>query len=267
MWRSDHFLALPEALTAFAWSAPMRELAARIGISDVGLKKLLSAQGIVTPPQGHWNRVEAGRPVPAKSRPRPRGPGESGRVRLDVRFRGHVAEAPPIDEAGPFASKMVPEDLRELRKRELAALGRVPAPRDLSRPLVGLVRLLRRESERGAKAAASGSAWDEAHFDMPLAQRQLRLLAGLLTALARRGHTGEVSEDNYDLRASCTIGEQTLRLRFGVVGKHPTEVRGGYYRPARDLPARTPLRLVLDSSLSPPAVTSWSDTGALPLES
>lgn len=30
---------------AFAWSAPMRELAAAVGVSDVGLKKLLTGLG------------------------------------------------------------------------------------------------------------------------------------------------------------------------------------------------------------------------------
>lgn len=244
----------------------MRELAATIGISDVGLKKLLNAQGIVTPPQGHWNRVKAGRPVPAPPKPRPRGPGGSGRIRLDTRFRGHVAEASAISEAGPFASTLVPEDLHELRESELAAIGRVAMPRDLSRPPAGLARLLRKESDRRAKAAASRWSWDEAHFDTPLAQRQLRLLAGLFTALARRGYVGEASEDNYALRAHCTIGEETLRLHFEVVGKHATEVLGGYHRPARDLPAKTPLRLMLDRTLAPPAITSWADTEGVPLE-
>ncbi len=43
----------------------MRELAARVGMSDVGLKKLLRSYGVSGLPQGHWNRVHAGRPVPA----------------------------------------------------------------------------------------------------------------------------------------------------------------------------------------------------------
>ena len=49
MYRRDTYLALPEDVIAFAWSAPMRELAAMISISDVGLKKLLRSQGIPTP--------------------------------------------------------------------------------------------------------------------------------------------------------------------------------------------------------------------------
>jgi len=54
-------------LVAFAWSAPMRDLAAKVGLSDVGLKKLLRAHGIITPPQGYWNKIKAGKPVPGQA--------------------------------------------------------------------------------------------------------------------------------------------------------------------------------------------------------
>ena len=266
MWRPDTILALPEDIISFAWSAPMRELAAQIGISDVGLRKLLKAHGIATPPQGHWNRVHAGRAVAAPPKPRARGPGESGRVILDMRFRGHVPETPSMREEGPFASRLVPEDLAELRALELKAIGKAIAPRDLSRPPVGMARLLRKEAERREKAAVSRWSSDDAHFDHPLAQRQLRLLAGLLTALAKRGHAGEVWEDAYDLRARSTIGNQTLGLRFEVIGKHGTEWRDGHQRPARDLPAKTPLRLALDRSLRGSLTTAWTDSPILPLE-
>lgn len=76
-------LVLPQDLQDFAWSAPMRDLAAKVGLSDVGLKKLLKANGVVTPPQGYWNRVHAGKPVPmpaatraasGRDRPHPRRP-------------------------------------------------------------------------------------------------------------------------------------------------------------------------------------------------
>ena len=266
MWRPDTFLALPEDVIAFAWSAPMRDLAARIGTSDGGLKKLLAAHGIVTPPQGHWNRGRAGRTVPAPPQAAPRGPGESGRVRLDARFRGHVPGATRMPEEGPFASFLVPEDLLELRELELAAIGRAPAPKDLDRPPGGLARLLRKEAERRAKAASSGWSWHEAHFDTPLAQRQLRLLGGLFKALVRRGHAADASEENHALRATCMIGEEKLPLRFEVVGKYSTEVLGGYERPARDLPAKTPLRLVLDRLLRLDLPRAWSDEPARPLE-
>lgn len=93
----------------------MRDIAKKIGMSDVGLRKLLKALGIVTPPQGHWNRVHAGKVVPGSPAPQERRPGETGRARLDGRFRGHVAEAERMPVGGPFASREVPEDLLRLR--------------------------------------------------------------------------------------------------------------------------------------------------------
>ena len=261
MWPARDYLALPKDVIAFAWSAPMRDLAARIGMSDVGLRKLLRAQGIVTPPQGHWNRAQAGRPVIAPPQPQPRRPGGSGRISLDARFRDHIAEAGAMPEEGPFTSKFITEDLAELRSVERAAIGKAPASRDLKRPPGGLVRLLKSEAARREKAAASRwpSAWDEPHFDTPLGQRRLRFLAGLFSALAKRGHNGEAWADNGELRASCSIGDTTLRLRFEIVGKHATEICGGHHRPARDLPAKTKLRLSLDRPLREPLTASWCD--------
>lgn len=43
---------LPEDLIKFAWSAPMRDLAAQIGMSDVGLSKLFISMDIVARPNG-----------------------------------------------------------------------------------------------------------------------------------------------------------------------------------------------------------------------
>lgn len=266
MWRPDTFLALPEDVIAFAWSAPMRDLAATIGISDVGLKKLFKAHGIATPPQGHWNRVHAGRPVTGPPKPPARGPGESGRVRLDPRFRGHVPEGSPLPEEGPFASRPVPEDLGELGELELKAIGKVTAPRDLSRAPAGLARLLRREDDRRAKAAATGLSYYGPRFDTPLAERQLQLLAGLLLALARRDCAGEVQEDQGALHLSLKVGDETLRLHFEAAASQRGHAAQGPLVPSMDLPAKAPLRLVLARSLRCGVTTSWTDTNGLPLE-
>lgn len=266
MYHRDHFLALPEDVIAFAWSAPMRDLAARIGISDVGLRKLLRSSGFETPPQGYWNRVLAGRPVPPKPKPPERRPGERGRALLDGRFRGHVPEAVPMPEEGPFTSRHVPESLADLYASELAAIGRATAPRDLSRPAVGLARLLRKEEERRAKQAASRWSSDGPQHAAPLAQRQLRILSGLFTALEKRRNPCEAREENSELRASCRIGDREIGIRFEVVGKHRTELRYGYHRPARDLPANTPLRLSIDRKFRAAIACEWTDEPARPLE-
>lgn len=260
------FLAMPADVLAFAWSAPMRELAARTGMSDTGLKKLLTGQGVVLPPRGHWNRVHAGKAVVAPPPPRPRRPGEGGRVIFDARFRGHVAEAGPVPEGGPFASAEVPGDLAVLREQELAKIGKATVPRDLVRPHPALARLLRQEEARRVKAAASSWHWDQPRLDTPVAQRQLRLLSGLYLALARRGHGGQTWEDREEIKAECEIGEQQLHLQFEVVGKHRVEARGGFSRPARDLPASTPLALMLARGLGADITTRWEDQAGCPLE-
>ena len=42
----NDILVMPDDLRAFAWSAPMRDLAAQLDLSDVGLKKLLASYGV-----------------------------------------------------------------------------------------------------------------------------------------------------------------------------------------------------------------------------
>jgi hypothetical protein len=262
----DNIHVSHDALIAFAWSAPMRDLAAKVGISDVGLKKLLRGHGVVTPPQGHWNRVHAGKPVPDRPKAPPRQPGETGRISLDSRFRGLIEETPGLPVEGPFASAAVPEDLDDLRARELKAIGRVAAPRNLDNPHAGLVQLLRREAERREKAEAERWYFNKPVFDTPLGQRRLRLLNGLFHALGRRGHSGSVWEQNGELSARCTIGDMALGLSLTMVGKHRTETIAGYRRPARDLAASTPLCLTLDRKLRSDVRAAWQDDASGKLE-
>lgn len=265
MYHTDHFLAIPEDVIAFAWSAPMRELAQTIGISDVGLRKLLRAQGIVTPAQGHWNRVKAGRPVPAPPAPQPRRTGEIGRVRLDGRFRKHVPDSGRIPVDGPFASKHVPEDLGLLGALELKALGKVAVPRDLARPHPGLAWLLQREDKRRRKFAESEWSWDRPKWDGPLAQRQLRLADALLKALARRGHDGSAGEEEGALEIGCTIGDTHVTARFTLAGD--PKARGPDTRRVDgNLPAATPLVLAITGKLSAAHPKHWQDQQGLRLE-
>jgi hypothetical protein len=244
-WHHGSVYVSRDALISFAWSAPMRDLAAKVGLSDVGLKKLLTGHGVVTPPQGYWNKVAAGKPVPTPPKSPPRKPGQTGRIGLDRGFRGLIEEAPPFPVDGPFLSEAVPELLDELHAQELKAIGRVAVPRDLSRWHAGLAQLLKREDARRQKSEGNRWHWDQPSFDGPVAQRQLRLLNGLFLILASRGHSAEVRDEHGRLSARCFIGNKALGLSVEIVGRHRTETIAGYQRPARDLPASTPLRLSL----------------------
>lgn len=262
----DNINVSREALIAFAWSAPMRDLALEVGISDVGLKKLLHSHDIVTPPQGHWNKVHAGKPVLKSPKARPRQPGETGRISLDRRFRGLIGECPAIAVEGPFASPAVPEDLDELRNIELKAIGHAAVPRALDMPHAGLAQLLKREAQRSEKAQASRWHWDEPIFDTPLDQRKLRLLNGLFLVLAKRGHSGGAREQDRQLSAHCSIGNMSLGLSFSIVGKHSTEMISGYRRPARDLPTSTPICLSLGHKFRAGIRSSWQEDDSGKLE-
>jgi hypothetical protein len=266
MYRRDTYLALPEDVIAFAWSAPMRELAAMISISDVGLKKLLRSQGIPTPPQGHWNRVHAGKNVSEPPNPRPRGPGENGRIRLDSRFRALIAEAAPMPANGPFASELVPEDLEELRRQEFRAIGRVKVPRDLGRPHRGLGEVMRREAKRTEKYAASNWDWDRPKHDHPFAQRQLRLADGILKALSRRGHSGSLREEEEGFEVVARVGEAAHILAIKrIPDKRRTSISMSE-RQLRELPPSIPLRIELRHIWRRDVIDSWEDDKGMKLE-
>lgn len=52
-----------EELFELVWTAPVTELSARFGISDVGLAKVCRRAAVPCPPRGYWAKVEAGHHV------------------------------------------------------------------------------------------------------------------------------------------------------------------------------------------------------------
>lgn len=129
------------------WKEPMQHVAARYGLSDVGLKKLCRRENIPTPARGYWARVEAGQRV---ARPKlPVGVGKADRVVLAQR----VAVASP---AVP-----VPQSVRERSITESAPEHRINVAASLAEivrlhPLVRQTRTAHSKSER---------------FDVPLRER------------------------------------------------------------------------------------------------
>lgn len=265
MFRSKQasFLVLPGDLQAFAWSAPMRDLAAKVGMSDVGLKKLLRNHDISPPPQGHWNRVKAGRPVPDCPAGPERWPGQSGRILLDPRFAGLVEETGPIDVDGPFASRHVSEDLEVLRGNELKALGKVSVPKQLYPAHRGLWDLLKQEEKRREKFLERDYSFNEPWFDSPFDQRRLRFLSGLYKALEKRGHTGSAYANDNVLSAYAMIGDTQVGLALEPVkkGRGGDNRRG--WRSIEKLPANTPMKLTVHAT----ATRHWQDDENGKLES
>lgn len=264
-YHSD-ILVIPQDLQDFAWSAPMRDLAARIGLSDVGLKKLLKSHGVVTPLQGHWNKVLAGKPVSKCPKVPPRRPGETGRIYVDRRFTNVLAAVEPMPSSGSFASAAVPEDLDQLYQQELKAIGRVTVARKLERFHYGLAQIFKQEERRRAKFASSHWSWDAPKFDSAVDQRRFRILNAIFMALSKRGHDGRAIERDGRIDATAIVGDTGVDIDIAIAGKHRTVREYGRDVPARDLPASTPLVLVIDGQRDRPGETSWQDDASGKLE-
>lgn len=255
----NDILVRPDELRAFAWSAPMRELAVKVDLSDTGLKKLLGSHGIVAPPQGYWNKVHAGKPVPQCPRTPPRRPGEIGQVRLDARFAKVLSPAEPIPSAGPFASSAVPEDLMELRAQELKAIGRVAIPRSLERVHRGLAQILKQEKRRHEKSAGERWHWDTPKFESPLDKRRLRILNAVFMALGKRGHDGEAHELDGEIHAKAVIGDTHIGLELDVAGRGRAVHSRSGVRSTPNLPATTRLALRVDPDFDGKLGEVWQD--------
>jgi integrase len=79
--RNRHYFGR-EALYRMIWTAPVMEVAERLGVSDVALAKLCRRADIPTPPRGYWQRIEMGQQIPvAPLPPAPEGLPELLRIR------------------------------------------------------------------------------------------------------------------------------------------------------------------------------------------
>jgi hypothetical protein len=209
------------------------------------------------PPEATCYEMRAyGKPVPEIPRSPPRQRGTTGRLLVDRIFEPFVPQAQPLSSAGPFASALVPEDLEELRRMELKAIGKAITARSLEGAHPGLRDILAKEAKRRAKSAESKWSWDDPKFDNPLDQRKLRIFNAICLALAKRGCSGSVKEDYENINGSAHIGQQHIRLTLEPAGKHKVAVLRGYTRPDPDLPKATPLQLRYKGH---PAERSWSD--------
>lgn len=247
-------------LIAFAWSAPMRELAAQVGLSDVGLKKLLKSYGVFGPPQGHWNRVHAGRPVSEPPAAPARGPGKRPYIHVDRRL-AHLPEAALSSSAGPFASANVPEDLEELRAQTLKAVGRPASAAKITLPHPAIRMLLAQDEKERTKAAET--RWHTANllYDSPFEKRRLRIFNALFLTLSRQGHDGGADRQDHHTEFSAFIGDTRISMNLDEAGRK-AGVYNRYTAPHHDpkRSASVKLRLTVRNA-------SWQDDAAGTLES
>lgn len=61
-----HHVLTRTTLYAAVWAEPIRTVAQRLGVSDIGLAKACRVAGAPVPPRGYWSQRKHGRPTPPR---------------------------------------------------------------------------------------------------------------------------------------------------------------------------------------------------------
>lgn len=247
------------ALYDLVWNEPVREVAARFGVSDAALKKQCSSSGIPVPERGYWAKLKAGKPV-IRGRLSLRAPGKAEFLSFGT-SRSNYGR--PVDlSTPPAAVPTFPETLDDLRDRLVKQVGVLKPVRDLTAACPPVRRLLEADEKRRKKFLEAGYTWDAPLFDSPFEQRRLQLLNSIGHSLARHGGKLEISgAEGRHLRFK--VGDQS----FDGLCDHPKAKPGAWGQHAVRSGPVGPLRLEFKSHWigeMPPAV--WEDAGDGKLE-
>lgn len=235
------------------WSEPMRDIAARFQISDVGLAKACRNASIPVPPRGYWNKKKAGHRVAAFALP-PREPGHSDEMTIGQDRYWHSHE--PIDESEPEPPPPVfDESIVSVRARvdKRTSAVRVSAGFELAHP--DIRKLLDKDARKREKQRDSTHAWpwDTPVFDSPLQKRRLRILNAILLALAKQGFSGSVRGDKAD-EITIHIGRTSFELELTEAPRKPRTAGKDEARQRRET-----LRLAIKAGYKTPAALLAED--------
>lgn len=237
-----------QQLHDLVWSGPMRDVAKKLGLSDNGLRKHCVKAFVPLPPQGHWNKVQAGQTVKVIPLP-PRPPGVADEISIgqwDYReYERRISEEELV--APVFA-----EPVEALRERVARNLGVVAAAKNLSPPHAAF----RRQVEDDARRAAQ-SSWHTSVFAAPLEKRRLRILQGLFYGLSRLDCM--VTVQGAETRTIyISVGQQTVSIAL--------ERAAGRRRPAdREEAERLKFSILAGAGVESERI-SWTDKDEQPLE-
>lgn len=84
-------------------------------------------------------------------------------------------------------------------------------------------------------------------------------LNAIFMALSKQGHSGSACEREGQIEATAVVGDTRVGLSFNITGQHRTIRENGRDRPAPDLPASTPLALIIDTDADAKVRAKWED--------
>jgi hypothetical protein len=203
-------------LYEIVWAEPIRGLAQRFGISDVGLAKACRKAGIPLPPRGFWAKHKAERSPPQPPLP-PRSPGMRDEVTVgkgqDRYWQSHLSEAEIL---GPLPSPPeFDEPISEIRDRVKVQIGKLRVSNSFVKvhPVISQLLTedeLRREKQRNSPYPVYSNA---PLFDTPLERRRLRILSALFFGIGRAGGKSLI-RGREAKEVEVKIGEQYMNLAF-----------------------------------------------------
>jgi hypothetical protein len=168
------------------WSKPMRDAAADVGMSDVGLKKICLRHRVPVPRQGYWNKVNAGQ------KPKKRAFRELEGARMNRIFLGPT---------GRRLSAEVRNAALEARARENEPDRKIEVSSDMRPTLSAVVRLeatLKRckPDQEGFVSARGPKLFHVRRVRPEDVGRVVRLVQALLAAAAARGIALKAGEED-----------------------------------------------------------------------
>ena len=165
-----------ERLYAEVWAEPVKTVAERYDLSDVGLRKICVKLGVPMPPLGYWARVNAGK---------------APRITvLPSNFKGPAiyVRRRYVDEVAPERERRVMALLAEHRPNEWPVVV-IPETLDDSHPVLRRTSkaLSSRSTDPMKMLSATGRDVFEIHVSQGERERALRILQGCLTAFGAVG--------------------------------------------------------------------------------
>ncbi len=198
------------------WSEPMRDIAKRFEISDVGLAKACRNAEIAVPPRGYWNKQKAGHRV-VRANLSPRRPGHSDTVTIGRDRYWYSADRLDLDEPEPSAPTF-DEPIETVRARVAKAIAQISTKTKLEILHPSIKALL--DKDEVLREKQKTYAWYEPQFDAPSERRRLRILNAVFLALGSQGYGGSLrGEKATEIHAQ--IGHSSIALAL-----EPIQVRG-----------------------------------------
>lgn len=189
------------------WSEPMRDIAKRFEISDVGLAKACRTAEIPVPPRGYWNKQKAGHRV-VKAALSPRRPGHSETVTIGRSRDWYYAERLELNELEP-SQPTFDEPIEEVRARVAKAIAQISIKTKLEILHPAIKALLDKDDVLREKQRTY--AWYKPQFDAPSARRRLKVLNAVFLALGSQGYGGSVRGDKAS-EIHVQIGHSSIEL-------------------------------------------------------